>query len=341
VAVGAIAVIAVLAGGCRPGQLADALLNGGFLPIAAAAWQALAPRVGADPTLPLVERLSTAEGLDVNVTAPVTVGDLSARTKGTFGDPNHFGVYLMVLAVIALAVLVVALRRRDRPATVACVGASTAFGLALLSTYSRTAWLGAAVAAVVFAALLWGIVPWGRPSRRTVVAASVAGAVVLALCVPLISNIVERLAPSSPVNVGSNRTHEATARAAFDEFQANPLLGAGPGSLGALLNQGPRTSAAHSTYLTVAAELGLVGLLLVFAAAGTTLLRFFAESRAGPERRRVLAAGAAAAYAGFLTANITYDLWWDDFHWVLVGTAACGVQAVRRESVAAADQPAS
>ncbi len=31
-------------------------------------------------------------------------------------------------------------------------------------------------------------------------------------------------------------------------------------------------------------------------------------------------AALAAAYAGYLASNVVYDLWWDDFHWVVLGT---------------------
>jgi hypothetical protein len=33
-----------------------------------------------------------------------------------------------------------------------------------------------------------------------------------------------------------------------------------------------------------------------------------------------VAGGFLAAYVAFLLANATYDLWWDDFHWLLLGT---------------------
>jgi len=37
----------------------------------------------------------------------------------------------------------------------------------------------------------------------------------------------------------------------------------------------------------------------------------------------------AAGYIGFAIANLSYDLWWDDFHWVVLGLviASCAEHA--------------
>jgi hypothetical protein len=299
------------------------------LPILASAWQALAPRIGADPTLPLVTHLETAEGLSVNISAPAAVGALSVRTKGTFADPNHCGVYLMIAFLVALALTAATLRSQDAARRLTAVAATGAIGLTLLSTYSRTAWLGCSVALVMAAVLAWPHLRdrLRRPTHRTGLMLALSALAIALAAIPVVPNVVERLNPSAPINVGSNATHESTLRAAAEEFQTNPVLGAGPGALGARLSQGKRTSAAHSTYMTAAGELGLAGVLMVVATGVVVLLRLLAGRRRGSWTDRLIAGALAAAYAGFLAANLTYDLWFDDFHWVLVGVA--GALALR------------
>ena len=295
------------------------------LPILAAAWQALAPRFHQDPTLPLVRRLVTAEGLEVNVNAPVTIGMLSQRTKGTFGDPNHFGVYLVLGLLVSLALCLAALRRRERPEIVSAAATVVAIALTLLSTYSRTAWIGATVGFIVLLVLLRSSFAGVRPRGRGRWALGIGMLAAVGVAIPIAPNVVERLNPSAPVNVGSNRVHESTLRAAVDEFTSSPVFGGGPGSLGAHLNQGKRTSAAHSTYLTAAGELGIIGLLLILCVGTLTLRRLLVLRRRLDGTARLVAAALAAAYAGFLVSNITYDLFYDDFHWILIAMAASAV----------------
>jgi O-antigen ligase len=131
-------------------------------------------------------------------------------------------------------------------------------------------------------------------------------------------------------------------RFAWREYRAHPLLGIGPGGLGIKLQLPPRTSGSHSTYLTAAAELGTFGILalfLVIAVALGLLGRSYRLLRAGPFA--ALSIGLGSAYVGFLASNVTYDIFFDDFHWVILGAVtALAAEAVTmsRQSEPKADR---
>jgi len=217
----------------------------------------------------------------------------------------------------ALALAVISLQRDDRRAQVTYAAMTTAATATLVATYSRSAWIGGMLGALITAA--WVIGQWRAgglraPSRRVIVA---LGLVALIIAAASASSVVKRATPGSSINVVSDREHESTVRFAYHQFVDHPLLGIGPGGLGVKLKLPPRT------YLSVAAQVGVFGLLALLAAAAITfglLLRAYRSLRGTP--LRALPVAFAGAYAGFLGANVTYDVWFDDFHWLMLGAIA-------------------
>ncbi len=305
-------------------RAASAIVVGSVLPILAAAWQGLAHTIGASEALPLLNHLPAAPGLEVTRQALASFGPIGARAKGTFGDPNHFGVYLVFVVCLAGALTVMAGRRGNRRDQVSFGAIAVAASATLVATFSRSAWIAALGSVLVIAVVLvqaWRTGTLTPPKKR------VTGLVIfvaLALCIPVAPSVVERLVPSSAINVHSDREHGRTVRFAFDQFIDHPVLGIGPGGLGVKLHEGARTSGAHSTYLTVAAELGIVGILALLLAVEVTLrLLIHACRRLRGTYLAPLAIALAAAYVGFLAANVTYDIWLDDdFQWIMLGAVA-------------------
>ena len=329
----AIVVVASLARAVSPRTAAILLVLACVLPLIGGSWQALAPRIGADPTLPLLTRLDVAEGLSVNRDAPAKIGELTARTKGTFGDPNHYAVFLVVALTCAAALVLRGGLRPDVRLAVGLLGLTILLGL--LSSYSRTGWGATIVAAVALAGLLRSM--GGRRlrlGRRGVIAVAGATLAFAAVLAPAAANFAERLNPSAEINTGSNETHRQTAEFAWEAFLEKPLLGIGSGGIGKALDQGPRTSGAHSSLLTVAGELGLLGLAALFAIvwAALTCAREALRRFDGPDRAAL--AALFAAYVAYLAANVVYDLFFDDFHWLLLGLLAAFAAAPRTAAAA-------
>jgi len=99
----------------------------------------------------------------------------------------------------------------------------------------------------------------------------------------------------------------------------HPFSGVGLGGYGHYANEPSIISSAHSTFLTVAAELGIVGVALLLGAISVTLIAAVRSTRRASGGNRAILGGFTAAYAGLAVANIIYEVWMDDFQWVLFG----------------------
>ena len=304
-------------------RVCQAIAVGAVLPILAGAWQGISPKLGGHGALPLLDHLPAAPGLEVTRQALAAFGPIGTRAKGTFGDPNHFGIYLLFVISLAAALALRAGFRGDRRRQVSFGALTVAAVATLVATFSRSAWMGAAVVGVIMIVGLvdaWRVGPLRRPRTSVAVFLAVAAVGLFAAVAP---SVAERIAPGSRINALSDQTHGHTVRFAFDQFVAHPLLGIGPGGIGIRLHQGSRTSGAHSSYLTFAAELGVPGLFVLLLAAAFTvrlLITLWRSLRGTPNGMLAVALG--AAYAGYLAGNVTYDVWLDDFHWLVLGSVA-------------------
>jgi len=320
-------------------QLLAIVATTAALPILAGCWQLIAFSRGWDPALPLLNQLPLAEGLEKSRDSAQLLGATGIRARATFGDSNHYGAYLICIVALAAGSFVVALLRRDSRGAV-CGGALAAASCcAIVATYSRSAWLGCGAALVLALALSVPTLRTRVPRRVLLVGA--ASVVVMAIGVaPLTPTIRERFDSAASTTETSNRSHVESVEFASRTFGSNPLFGIGIGGIGQRLDQGPRTSGAHSSYLTTAAELGLPGLLALLFAGGAVLLvflRYYKRTRGSSES--AVALGLLAGYSGLLAANLVYDLWWDDFHWILVSLAV--LVASRSGHATAAVYPAA
>ncbi len=228
------------------------------------------------------------------------------RATSVFGDPNELGAFAAVVLVVACGFGLSATRRWER----VLAGTGGALGLAaLLLSLSRGAWLGAVVGLVALAVLL----PGARRRIGLLVVAAVGVATVLLA-----------LAPGSPAEVAGERLGTLTDpganpdelrprawRLAGDLLVAHPLLGIGPGGFTGeadVAGRGEVSGAvhAHNLVLTVGAEGGLVGLVLLGGLAGALGTATWRGVRAGPGLRRegALLAGPAAALLVFVGQGV-------------------------------------
>jgi O-antigen ligase len=212
---------------------------------------------------------------------------------GTLGQKNVLGAFLAMLCPLAYGELVAA---RSLGARVLALNAFAMCGIALYLTFSRSAWIGVAIAAVVVA--IWV----RRPGLRIAVAGA-AGVVLLAVGIAVLAQAGGLQAGRTDLAEFGDRP--AVWQASLHLIASRPVFGYGPDTFGlvfphfqiAALDQ--QWDKAHAETLQVAATQGAVGLaayLLLIAA----FIRAFWRGR----RNTV----AAAIFAGWLAYTITLQV---------------------------------
>ena len=263
---------------------------------------AVLQRIGIDPLLN-------------GVAAPV---EEATSLRSTLGNASNLGVYLTV----ALPLAVFAIRRdRSLPWRVVA-GAAGAVGLISVAwTGSRGAWLGVAVAAVV-----WGAFELRDLKGRLRTIALAVGAVVavVALAAVLaVSGVGGRVVSTTTTTTGSAAWRLKVWAATARMISQRPLLGWGPNSFGVVYPEFRPTDVYDSTTLeqTVAdahnaplAAAAASGVLAALALAVLLVLALAAlwTAPGGQTRRSALSPALAAGLAGAATALL--------FHFVTLDT---------------------
>jgi O-antigen ligase len=223
-------------------------------------------------------------------------GTLIKRPTGSFFDPISLGNVLAVSLPLATSAAFT-LRGRGRRGAARCVVlASLVIALALILTFSRMSWIGAA-AGIAIAVLL---LPHGARAAVMMRVALAAVALVvgaLAFAGPTLKSRYDSIFHPTSLNVSTASGDKARLdlwSASLSVAAAHPIAGVGFDNLNTqLASRVSNVSAgthAHSTYFQLLAEGGLVfgGGVLVLLAGG---LR--ADVRAGLLRNRGVAAGLA------------------------------------------------
>ena len=231
------------------------------------------------------------------------------RVNSVFWDPNVYGRYLALVTTIATAAMLWA---RTREGFWLLTGLIAVLWLGLVPTYSQSSFLALLAGLAVLAAIRWS---W----RWTLAAVAVGlvGAVLVVLLVGGSGKIT-----SDRLNVDLSGRGSLVSGGA-DLFAEKPVQGYGSGSFQAAYrdhreNKDAPVTVSHTEPVTVAAEQGLLGLLVYFAlvivALGTLGRGLFSTLTAElAARAAVLAAFVALlvhtlAYAGFFEDPITWVL---------------------------------
>lgn len=275
--------------------------------------------------------LSVAYGTAAGAT---TAGDPS-RLAGALGDPNETAMVLVAAAVLAFTLLGTSRRTGRRLLWLAC-------GLASLGALVDTGSRGGLVALV--AAILTGIVLADRWRGRAVVAALVAtaaGAVFFLAVAP---------SGASHITAGNGTDGRSTLwTLAVRAIESHPLQGLGTDNFAGdakdfLLQPGATTGAglvvetpkvAHNIYLEIAADLGVVGLLLflgiVVACLRCHLRAIRTLKQSGQHADELIARGLLVATVGMLVADFFISDTYSKQLWLLL---ALGPAMVRTASAA-------
>ncbi len=236
------------------------------------------------------------------------------RPSATLGNTNLLAAYLILVIPLSAGRGLTVRQRWQRLALSLYV--LVALGLLFL-TYSRSNWLGLALASLVFGVLLLAhhnlLSPvrlraaWQALSRRT---KALIGAAFLAL-VALGGGLV--VLSVRALNVASRTLDLRTYlfEAAWQAFQEQPLTGSGLFTFGSTLTRlssvPPRQihAHAHSAFFNIAAELGLFGLLALAASLVLLVVLLRRQWRTLQGTDRLLFIGVVSALAALAVSHMT------------------------------------
>lgn len=249
------------------------------------------------------------------------------RVTGVFQDPSHFGRYLAIAIVLVFVLLWL-----DRLRLVWGALLIAVLGAGLFFSYSQSSMV-TLVAAVLAAALMLG----DRATKRI---ATVTCAVTLlaGIGAGIVFAVTDERSLADPSR-SRFRLAADTAAVALD----HPLIGVGLGAQPAVtrteLDSGlsEDRNVSHTTPLTVAAELGAIGLALylaLLAGAAVVVRRLLREQR-----------GLAAALGAVLLALVVHSLLYAGFFdnplvWGALGLIAGAASSIRSESASGTGVPA-
>jgi O-antigen ligase len=223
-----------------------------------------------------------------------------ARARALFDDANVFGPFMVPILLILLhEILAPRLFRWRRSILMALV---LLLAAAIVFSYSRAAWLNTAIAIVV----LFGALSVQRGGSRRLVPL----ALILLLTVVVGSFLVS--ASGSEEFLSQRATLQTYDVERFDAQEAgiklaerNPL-GIGPGQFEPVVQ-----ISAHSTFVRVFAEQGILGLVTFVALVGSTLVLALRNTVLGRDTFGIAAAALLAAWCGLLVNSFFVDT----VHW--------------------------
>ncbi len=254
------------------------------------------------------------------------------RASGPFGIPNSLAALLLLLLP---AVSVRAFRRSasvTQRVLWGWIGAVFAFGLLL--TLSRGAWLGLALACVI----------WPLAIRRWRWSRRLAVAVAVSIGLSVVGAVAYQASPGVRDRVGQLVTHGGELsrpilwRAGWELFRDRPLTGTGGGSYNTLFERHrPKgfiddPQWAHNDYLNTLSDYGLIGFGLFFGVVASVAWRSWRQAGANDRRSRAgrdaFAVGGGLG-VGLLAFAIHLGV---DFHWKIpalaLAFATCAALAV-------------
>lgn len=263
------------------------------------------------------------------------------RARGPLDEPNRFAQILLVLVPLAAFMVRNATARGARVAAAVC-------GLLIVGGVMATLSRGGFLTLLVLAALMVAA-RWVQVSRIA------AFAVILALAAPSVPFFVDRVAQTGRVlglveaetPAGSQRIDSATLirvtvmLAAGRAFLEHPVLGVGPGQFGRFYSQTysrtpgagftdlpPGDWRAHSLYLEIAAETGLVGLAVFLGIVGLLLHRLWILHRrwAGRDDRMAeLAMAFGLSVVSYQVSGVFLHLSYQPYYWFLLALTGVAV----------------
>jgi putative inorganic carbon (HCO3(-)) transporter len=233
------------------------------------------------------------------------------------GNPNDFAAMANLFVPAAFYLM---LERRPRWERLFCLGCLVATLGGFTVAASRGGFLGLAVALVF---VIWH-------SRRRARNLAIMGVLLIPMIIAPISPLHRLLHPSRS-DEGSTENREQVWKAGLRMIQAHPFLGVGVGNFKALSAyygdfDPKQSSLAHNTYIEIAAEMGLPGLLAFLAilfCSLRTLGRVRLHTRTGPALLHQTALGLQAGLLGSSLAIFFSSLEYIKPFWLVIFLTMC------------------
>ena len=235
------------------------------------------------------------------------------RTPSTLGGPNQFGAFLILPLCISVALMIKRWRWWQVPLTMVLMG-----GIA--ASYSRSAWLGAAIGVLV---ILLSLIKTKKALLSIVIALVAIGTSAAYFSFNIIKNSdlsFYLLHESTVAQYSSNSTsqHGAAFSAAVTSLVEHPW-GLGLGSAGPASFHGGLANIPENYYLQLALETGIIG-VLAFLAIIVILVRRLFKGR----RQSIIALALFGGLVGLSVENLFLHGWADSstafVFWILAGT---------------------
>ncbi|ABU59157.1 O-antigen ligase family protein [Roseiflexus castenholzii] len=274
-----------------------------------------------------------------------TTMDDRARAFGTVNDPNYFGQLLLVLVPLAVwAILNGRTWRGKSFGMAALLLLLAAIGL----TFSRGAYLGAVVVLVVYAMYL-------RLDARYLLILPLIGALLYVAPPEFRARFgtLDEVLPGNNAGAyadSSIQGRSVKAEVAIAIVADNPIFGVGRGNyrlhyrdyINEIEGAGSNTERdAHNLYLEVAAEQGIVGLVVFVGLLATVWGRLRAAEllfvAAGERRMADLSVAVKVGLLGYLVTSLFLHGAYGYMLWLQVGMAVALVVIAQREAAAHAD----
>jgi O-antigen ligase len=262
-------------------------------------------------------------GLERGTRAAFFIDDKAGfpRVMSTLREPNALGAFL-IMPVTALAALFI--RIKDQNGRMLLAGMLGLHGMALVMTFSRSAWLGAALGV--------GLVLWW--SYREMVGVFVkrfglvAGTLLLLVVAGLYagrhsgfvtSYITHSSNQEQVADLDSNDYHREFIKRGLQGVIHKPF-GHGSGTAGLASIQNPKGSfLTENYYVQIAYELGVVGFLLFVG------LQVFVVMQLWRRRDNTLCLVLLASFGGYIVCNMLLHTWSNEAvatqWWLLAGLA--------------------
>ena len=222
------------------------------------------------------------------------------RANGLFKDPNVFGPFLVVVALIVLSEILEPRLLRGRLLTK--IGYLLALALGIVFAFSRAAWLNAAVGVLVMMA----VYAMRRGGSVNVAKIGVTLAFAFAVGSVTLSATGQLTFLHERAHIQSYDTDRFSAQREGVRLAQEHPLGIGPGQFEQTVG-----IASHSTYVRTLAEQGVLGLITTFCLLAGTLALATLNAVKGRDSCGVGSAALLAAWCGVM-ANSAFV---DTLHW--------------------------